>query len=93
MARVRVSTTVDATNLETCRRLLGQPDSRIFDRALAALVEALEATREAAALEALPYEDDLDLAWEAPPGPPLPYDGEVPEEVLALAAERRRRSG
>lgn len=42
------------------------------------------------ALHALPYEEDVELAWEAPPGPDLPYDGRVPAEVLRLAEARRR---
>lgn len=33
--------------------------------------------------------DDPDLTWQAPPGPDLPYDGVVPEQVRRLAAERR----
>jgi hypothetical protein len=72
--------------------MLGTSDSQILDRALAALIEQLEAEQELAALAALPYEDDPDLAWPAVPGPDLPYDGEVPVEVLRLAAKRRRRS-
>jgi hypothetical protein len=91
MTRVRISTTVDAQRLATVRQLLGANDSQIVDRALAALIEQLEAEAEAAALTADPYEDDPDLAWEAPPGPDLPYDGEVPADVLRLAAQRRRR--
>jgi len=92
MPRVRISTTVDAERLETVRRALGMADSRILDRALDALIEVLEAEQEEAALAAHPYDDDPDLAWEAPPGPALPYDGEVPAEVLRLAAQRRRQS-
>lgn len=66
-------------------------DSQIIDRALAALLEQLEEERELAALSAAPYEDDPDLAWTSPPGPDLPYDGDVPDEVLRLAAKRRKR--
>jgi len=62
-----------------------------LDRALLALIEDLEEDRELTALAALPYEDDPDLAWEAPPGPDLPYDGEVPEDVVQLALQRRRQ--
>lgn len=51
----------------------------------------LMGTQERAALVARPYEDDPDLAWQAPGSPGLPYEGEVPAEVLALAAARRRR--
>jgi hypothetical protein len=72
--------------------MLGTNDSQILDRALAALIEQLEGEQELAALAALPYEDDPDLAWPVVPGPDLPYDGEVPAEVLRLAAKRRRRS-
>lgn len=92
MTRVRVSTTVDAQRLATVRHMLGTSDSQILDRALAALIEKLEAEQELAALAALPYEDDPDLAWPVVPAPDLPYEGEVPAEVLRLAAKRRRRS-
>lgn len=91
MARVRISTTVNGERLETCRRMLGLPDSRILDRALAALLDRLETEKEVAALQAQPYEGDPDLAWQAPPGPDLPYDGEIPAEVRRLA--QRRRTG
>ena len=91
MSRVRISTTVDATSLERARQLLPGADSRLLDRALLALIDDLEEDRELAALAALPYEDDPDLAWEAPPGPDLPYDGEVPDDVIQLALERRRQ--
>lgn len=90
MTRVRISTTVDAQCWATARRLLGGSNSQIVDRALVALIEQLEAEQERAALAALPYENDADLAWEAPPGPDLPYDGEVPADVLRLAEQRRR---
>ncbi|MGH8902019.1 MAG: hypothetical protein ACRDYA_10135 [Egibacteraceae bacterium] len=90
MTRVRISTTVDAQRWATARRLLGGSNSQIVDRALAVLVDQLEAEQERAALAALPYEDDADLTWEAPPGPDLPYDGEVPADVLRLAEQRRR---
>ena len=91
MRRERISTTVDAATLDRTRRLLPGPDSRLLDRALAALVHELEAEREVTALAAHPYEHDPDLAWAAPAGPDLPYNGEVPPEVLALARRRRRR--
>ena len=91
MNRVRISTTVDATSLGRARQLLPGTDSRLLDRALLALIEDLEEDRELAALTALPYEDDPDLAWEAHPGPDLPYDGEVPEDVIQLALQRRRQ--
>jgi hypothetical protein len=90
MQRVRISTTVDAGRLQTARRLLNQPDSRIIDRALAALIDELEAQRELAALEAHPYERDPDLAWRVPVGPDLPYEGDIPPDVLEMAAHRRR---
>lgn len=86
MSRVRISTTVDAERLARLRRLLQVSDSRLVDRALAALVEDLE--REA--LERYPYDHDPDLSWVAPPLPALPYDGGVPASVLELAEARRR---
>lgn len=89
MARTRVSTTVDGDRLERARRLFGGSDSELLDRALELLVRRLDAERELAALDAAPYEDDPDLRWHAPPGPDLPYDGEVPADVLELARERR----
>jgi hypothetical protein len=90
MTRVRISTTVDAQRWAAARRLLGGSNSQVVDRALAALIEQLEAEQERTALAAFPYEDDADLAWEAPPGDPdLPYDGEVPADVLRLAEQRR----
>lgn len=91
MSRVRISTTVDEGRLQRCRRLLGLRDSKLVDRALAALIEEVEATHEREALDAQPYDDDPELAWEAPPGPALPYDGEVPAAVTELAERRRRR--
>lgn len=71
--------------------MLGSTDSQIVDRALGCLAAELEALAEIAALESHPYENDPDLAWEAPAGPDLPYDGEVPQEALDLAASRRAR--
>jgi hypothetical protein len=90
MARVRISTTVDEARLAKSRRLLEVPDSRLIDRALQALIDELEGTAEVRALESAPYEDDPDLAWKVSEGPPLPYDGAVPKEVLAKARARRR---
>jgi hypothetical protein len=90
MARVRISTTVDEERLLRVRRFLDVSDSQLLDRALAALLEELETQRELQALDEHPYEDDQDLAWQAPPGPPLPYDGEIPADVLELARQRRR---
>ncbi len=89
MARTRISTTVDGDRLARARRLFGGPDSELIDRALVLLLRRLDAEREVAAITAAPYEDDPELAWTAPPGPDLPYDGEVPAEVARLAAERR----
>ncbi len=89
MNRVRISTTVDATKVAAARRLLRLKDSRLMDHALDALIERELARREIDAIEAHPYEDDPDLAWEAPPGPDLPYDGEVPADVRRLARRRR----
>ncbi len=89
MSRARVSTTVDGERLARARALFDGPDSELLDRALELLVRRLDAQREQAALAALPYEDDAELSWEAPPGPALPYEGDVPEEVLEIARERR----
>lgn len=90
MTRERISTTVDSARLARARRLLRVKDSRLIDQALDALVQRELAQRELAALEAKPYEDDPDLAWSAPEGPDLPYDGEIPADVRRLAARRRR---
>jgi len=90
MKRVRLSTTVDAQQLTIVRRLLGLPDSQIVDRAMRALIDQVEEAQELAALTVLPYEDDPDLDWVPAPGADLPYDGEVPADVLRMAAERRR---
>ncbi|MGI8729072.1 MAG: hypothetical protein ACR2LK_03640 [Solirubrobacteraceae bacterium] len=90
MKRVRVSATVDGTLLEQARHLNGAKDSQMLDDALRALVRELLADQERAALAAHPYDDDPELSWEAPAAPDLPYEGEIPAAVLALAAERRR---
>ena len=90
MTRVRISTTVDGTRLAAARSKLGVPDSVIVDRALAALLDELEAERERQALDAMPYEEDPDLSWGAPRAPGLAYDGTVPPDVQRLAAARRR---
>ncbi len=92
MSRERISTTVDRDRLVRCRRLLGTSDSKLFDQALAALLDELEGARERQALGAMPYDEDTDLAWEAPEAPSLPYDGEVPQDVQRLAAARRRKA-
>ena len=93
MPRTRISTTVDADVLARCRQAFGVPDSELIDQALAALWRELVGQRERDAIAAAPYEDDPDLAWDSPPGPDLPYDGEVPEDIVRLAAERRQRYG
>jgi hypothetical protein len=89
MARVRISTTVDAGSLNLARSMLGTPDSEVIDEALKALIDKLEGERELAALQKHPYERDRDLTWESPPGPSLPYDAQVPADVIALAEKRR----
>lgn len=88
MSRVRVSTTLDAQLVLRARQLTQLPDSKLLDRALLALLERLETERELAALERHPYHEDPDLSWEVPASP-LPYDGAIPAEVLALAERRR----
>ena len=90
MPRARISTTVDAHRLGRLRHQLGVPDSELIDRALCALSDDLEADRERATLTAMPYDDDPELSWRVPPGPDLPYEGRIPEDVTALARERRR---
>lgn len=89
MKRVRISTTVDAERLEQARNLVDAPDSELMDRALIALLDRILAHREGEALRNMPYEEDPDVAWEAPSGPPLPYDGDIPSEIRDLARERR----
>lgn len=91
MRRVRVSATVDGDRLARARAVTGDRDSQLLDRALAALLAQVEAERERAALADAPYDADPELAWEAPPGPDLAYDGDVPDEVLALALAARAR--
>lgn len=89
MTRQRISTTVDAERLRQCRELVDTSDSELVDAALSALLRELLGDRERIAIESAPYEEDPALAWQAPPGPDLPYDGAVPDEVQQLAAERR----
>lgn len=89
MTRLRISTTVDADRLQQCRGLLDTSDSELVDAALAALLRELLGARERAAIQAAPYEEDPELSWQTLPGPDLPYDGAVPEEVQRLAADRR----
>jgi hypothetical protein len=88
MSRVRISTTVDGERLARGRQLVDGTDRQLLDEALDALIVA----HERAALRAQPYEDDLDLTGPTFDGPVLPYDGEIPEDVLRLAEERRGRS-
>jgi hypothetical protein len=57
---------------------------------LACLLDEIETRQEHAALDEHPYEKDPDLNWEAPVGPPLPYDGTVPADVIELARRRRQ---
>jgi hypothetical protein len=92
MARTRISTTVDEQRLAEARRRLSVSDSQLVDRALDALLHQLETERERAALTESPYEADPALAWRAPAGPDLPYDGDIPAEVQALATQRRRQA-
>jgi len=87
---MRISTTVDAIQWERARKLMDSPASKIVDRALETLVERLEAEQDLKALEEFPYEGDPELNWEVDPVPGLPYDGKVPQEILRLAAQRRR---
>ncbi len=51
-------------------------------------MQELDGRHELEAMTAQPYEDDPDLAWDTDSGPSLPYDGEVPPEVLRLAERR-----
>lgn len=98
MSRERISTTVDRAVLHEARERTGSRDSELFDAALAALLDRLDTEAELRAIEALPYEDDPDLALpDAPPGPALwvdDHDGDVPPAVAELARQRRaRRAG
>lgn len=89
MARVRISTTVDAERWAQARRLFNAPGSQVVDRALVALIDQLEGEHERAILTAQPYEADEELGWQPAPGPDLPYDGAVPADVRELADRRR----
>ena len=94
MIRMRISTTVDATRLRTARELVRCRDSELFDKALALLIDHLEAERERSALALHPYDDDPDLELPEPPADAaadLPYKGRIPPEVIRLARQRRRR--
>lgn len=62
----------------------------MLDRALAALIDEIETAREIAALKENPYDSDPMLNIPLMPFPDdLPYDGEVPPDVIALAEKRR----
>lgn len=87
---MRISASVDAQRMDEARHLSGATGSRLFDLALAALVERLQAERETAVLAEHPYDADPEVAWHAPQGPDLPYDGDIPADVRVLAARRRR---
>lgn len=94
MARARISTSVDAAQLEKARSLSDLRDSELFDRALTLFVRQSTIDHEIAALERIPYDADPELVMGDAPNDSvdeLPYDGEVPEEILRIAAERRRR--
>jgi hypothetical protein len=68
--------------------MVNTSDSKLIDRALEALLQELDGRHELEAIAAQPYEDDPDLAWATDPGPSLPYDDDVPPEVLRLAERR-----
>lgn len=92
MARTRLSTTVDSDALERARSLVGGRDSELLDAALNELIEREEQRREMRAIDADPYSVDPELAL--PPADvdwdrDMPYDGEVPAEVVDLARRRR----
>jgi hypothetical protein len=89
MKRVRISTTVDGERLAESRRRFGGPDSKLFDRALRAFLDELDAEQELSGLTAEPYERDPDLSWELPAAPGLPYEGPVPPDVVRLGKRRR----
>lgn len=90
MKRVRISTTVDATKLERARSLVGTTDAQMIDRALEALIVEVNAAAERDALRRLPYDKDRELDLPAATfAGELPYDGEVPREILETARKRR----
>jgi hypothetical protein len=90
MRRVRISTTVDGEQLQRARAIAKRPDAELFDYALALFIQAVEGEREREILHARPYDDDPELAMPVS-GMVLPYDGDVPADVLRLAEERRRQ--
>lgn len=92
MNRVRVSTTVDATQLNRARDLGFARDSELLDAALVALLELDEAQRERRAYADHPggMDPELDLGvttidWDRE----VPYDGDIPAAVVDLATQRR----
>lgn len=91
MARTRISTTVDSDRLAAARAAFDLPDSQLVDRAIQALLDEVATRREREAILAQPYDEDDDLSWSVGAADPLPYDGDVPTEVEALARERRAR--
>lgn len=91
--RVRVSTTVDAERLDAARRRSGLVDSQLIDRALDCLLDELDAEAELAAIASAPYHTDDAVSWGAPAVPSLPYDGEIPADVIAEVRRRRAACG
>jgi hypothetical protein len=62
----------------------------MIDRALQALIVEMNATAERDALRRLPYDEDRELDLPAATfAGELPYDGEVPREILEAARKRR----
>lgn len=93
--RTRVSTTVNNDWLIAARSKTGLPDSQLIDLALSALLERVERDAEDRALNESPHHLDDDLAalptgWPAEAPPLDGYDGSVPDDVVALFAERKR---
>lgn len=83
---------MDEGPLNAARAQLRLRDSELFDRALQALLDELEAAAELRALDEAPYEGDEALRLPEPHlGGELPYDGAVPAEVIELARRRRAR--
>ena len=93
MSRTRISTTVDDQLLQRARRMAAAAnDAELIDRALESLTRTIGRERELSILDALPYDNDPQLALpeaqELPDG--VRYDGDVPADVVALARSRRR---
>ena len=85
---MRISTTIDQERLDEARRRTGDRDSHLFDRALIALLESLDAEAELRALADAPYATDAELSMPDAPGAGDPYDGAVPANVMRLAKQR-----